>query len=174
MSRDWQIRRIRVGEGLKLRALRLQALADAPTAFGSTLAREEEYADELWHTRAAAAAAGLASVTVLAERGDRWVAMATGLLTGTEAPDQVVAVLVGMFVDTSVRRLGIGAGLVESIMHWARAAGHDHLYLWAVSANAPALALYRRCGFHPTAVIRPLSHTPSLTEQQMLAALRSP
>jgi GNAT superfamily N-acetyltransferase len=171
VSRDWQIRRIRAGEGLKLRALRLQALADAPTAFGSTLAREEQFADELWHTRACNAAAGLASITVIAEHADRWVGMASGLLMGMEERDRVVPVLVGMFVATQVRRFGIGVALVESIMHWARAGGHDQLYLWAVSANAPALALYRRCGFQVTGVTRPLSHIPDLTEQQMAAAL---
>jgi hypothetical protein len=40
-----EIRRIRVDEGLRLRALRLQALADAPMAFGSTLARPAPRAD---------------------------------------------------------------------------------------------------------------------------------
>ena len=35
-----EIRRMRAHEGLLLRALRLRALADAPTAFGLTLARE--------------------------------------------------------------------------------------------------------------------------------------
>src|SRR5262245_23901545 len=48
-----EIRRIRADEGLRLRALRLRALADAPQAFGSTLAREHAFVDSTWHERAA-------------------------------------------------------------------------------------------------------------------------
>src|SRR5262249_59106486 len=53
-----KVRRIRADEGLALRALRLRALADAPTAFGSTLAREEAFPADGWHERAAGGAAG--------------------------------------------------------------------------------------------------------------------
>src|SRR5215813_9706548 len=75
----WKVRRIRVGEGLLLRAFRLHALADAPTAFGSTWAREQAFAEEVWHQRAADGAAGIERVTVVAERGGPWVGMASGL-----------------------------------------------------------------------------------------------
>jgi len=74
-----EIRRIRAGEGLRLRALRLHALADAPTAFGSNLAREQAFPESTWHERAAGNAAGRDRVTVIAEDGGRWVGMATGV-----------------------------------------------------------------------------------------------
>jgi len=47
-----EVRQIRANEGLKLRAVRLRALADAPTAFGSTLAQEEKFPERVWHARA--------------------------------------------------------------------------------------------------------------------------
>ena len=53
-----EVRRIRPDEGPRLRALRLRALADAPTAFGSTLAREEAFTDDVWRDRAAGGASG--------------------------------------------------------------------------------------------------------------------
>ena len=171
VSRDWQVRRIKVDEGLRLRALRLQALADAPTAFGSTHAREEKFAEDVWHRRAADGAAGLASVTIVAEQADRLVGMASGLATDATEANVIGPVLVGMFVDRSVRRLGIGEALIESVKTWARSRGHVSLHLWAVSSNAPALALYRRCGFRDNGVTRPLSHTPGLSELQMLVPL---
>jgi GNAT superfamily N-acetyltransferase len=171
VSRDWQVRRIRVDEGLRLRALRLRALADAPTAFGSTHAREEKFAEEVWHSRAANGAAGLASVTTVAEQADRLVGMASGLAADPKEADVMGPVLVGMYVDRSVRRRGIGEALIESVKTWARSRGHDRLLLWAVSSNAPALALYRRCGFCENGITRPLSHTPNLSELQMLVPL---
>ena len=47
------VRRVRPDEGLRLRALRLRALADAPWAFGSTFAREQAFAESVWHERTA-------------------------------------------------------------------------------------------------------------------------
>ena len=60
-----EIRRIRADEGLRLKALRLRALADAPMAFGSNLAREEAFADATWHERASGGASGTDRAPVL-------------------------------------------------------------------------------------------------------------
>jgi GNAT superfamily N-acetyltransferase len=170
VSRDWKVRRLRCDEGLRLRELRLTALARAPKAFGSTLERERRFAPEVWHERASAGAAGLLSITVVAEGADRWLGMATGLVghaeTQTRGP-----ILVGMFVDEGMRQCGIGKALVDSVKSWARAGGHDTLNLWVVSTNTPALALYRRCGFLATGRSRPVAHTPELMELHMLAGL---
>src|SRR5262249_51234069 len=144
MSPNWKVRRIRAGEGPRLRALRLQALAEAPSAFGSTLAREEAFAEEVWQQRAANAAAGAGSITVVAELADRWVGMATGLTPEADASAPMGPMLVSMFVDSGARRLGIGEALVASIKSWAGSHGHARIHLWVVSSNAPALALYRR------------------------------
>lgn len=170
MSRDWIVRRVRLEEGLRLRELRLQALARAPQAFGSTLAREVAFASEVWHQRAADGAAGRMSMIVVAEHRDRLVGMATGLVT--EAADNALGpILVGMFVADEMRRLGIGEALVESIKSWAISRQHACLHLWVVSVNTPALTLYRRCGFQLSGRERPVAHTPGLVELQMLARL---
>jgi GNAT superfamily N-acetyltransferase len=167
----WNIRRIGIGEGLRLRSLRLSALAAAPTAFGSTHAREQRFGDEVWHQRAADGAAGLVSVTVIAEERDRWIGMASGLVGEAALAASSGPVLVGLFVDPGMRRLGIGEALVESVKSWASSRGYHRLQLWAVSNNLPALALYRRCGFQPSGATRPLAHRPELDELQMLVRL---
>ena len=92
-----QVRRIRADEGPRLRALRLHALADAPMAFGSTLAREQGYSDEVWHERATGASAGCGRATFIAERGEQWVGLATGL-DGANGSESTGPVLVAMFV----------------------------------------------------------------------------
>ena len=170
MSPDWIVRQVRLEEGLRLRELRLQALARAPKAFGSTLARETAFAPEVWHQRAADGAHGLASVTVVAEHRDRLVGMASGLVTDADAKT-LGPILVGMFVADDMRRLGIGEALVESVKAWATSRQHACLHLWVVSVNAPALGLYRRCGFRASGRERPVAHTPDLTELQMVACL---
>jgi len=163
-----EVRRIRPDEGLRLRALRLRALADAPLAFGSTLAKEEAYPDDVWHERARHGAAGDDRVTYVVADEDRWIGMATGLADGAEASRPT---LVGMFVEPPERGQGVGAALVEAVISWARGRGATHLGLWVTSTNRPALALYHRCGFRQTGGTKPLEHTPSVTEVQMVREL---
>jgi GNAT superfamily N-acetyltransferase len=165
------IRRIRADEGLRLRALRLRALADAPLAFGSTLAREQAFDESVWHERAAGAAAGSARATFVAEEQGQWVGMATGV---ARHPDDLEhsPILVGMFVDGARRGRGAGAALVDRVTDWVRTLPAERLYLWATSTNRPAVALYEKCGFQRTAETRPLDHTPSLIEVLMVRRLR--
>ncbi len=169
VSVDFEVRRIRPGEGLRLRVLRLHALADAPMAFGSTLAREEAFADHVWDERAAGGAGGDERVTFIAERDGRWIGLATGLAEDPAGPGPM---LVGMFVDPADRGRGVGRALVEAVTAWARARGAGCLSLWVGSANNPAIALYAACGFRPTGDTQPLAHTPSLTELRMVSDLR--
>jgi hypothetical protein len=46
------VERVRAAEWRELRELRLRALADAPEAFASTLAREAAFPDDVWRQRA--------------------------------------------------------------------------------------------------------------------------
>jgi GNAT superfamily N-acetyltransferase len=62
-----KIRRVREGEGERLREIRLGALTDAPSAFDSSLSAERELPAEVWERRAAAGAAGVNAVTYFAE-----------------------------------------------------------------------------------------------------------
>lgn len=162
-----EIRRIRVDEGLQLREFRLHALADAPMAFGYTLAREKAFADDIWHDRAARGAAGDDRVTFIAEQNGRWVGSATGLAARPDDSKNSEPMLVGMFVDATARRRGVGVALVESVVGWARAGGAPRVVLWVTSGNERAIALYGRCDFRPTGATRSLAHTPSLIELEM-------
>jgi GNAT superfamily N-acetyltransferase len=165
MTMHVEVRRIRADEGLRLRALRLQALADAPMAFGSTLAGEAAFADDVWHARASLSALGSDRVTFVAERGEDWVGMATGLAADPEGG--AGPVLVGMFVAPEARRAHVGVSLVEAVTGWAQARGDQHLRLWVTVTNSPAIALYHRCGFRATGRSRPVAHTPALDELEM-------
>jgi|RhiMetdeSRZDD1v2_1073273.scaffolds.fasta_scaffold05086_19 GNAT superfamily N-acetyltransferase len=168
-----EIRRIRADEGLRLRAVRLRALAETPLAFSSSLAREQAFPEAAWHERAADSASGSDRATFVAAEADRWVGMATGVARHPDAPHRS-PMLVGMFVDATRRGRGIGAALVEAVTEWARTLPDEtlHLYLWATSTNRSATALYEKCGFSQTSEARPLQHMPSLREVQMVRSLR--
>jgi GNAT superfamily N-acetyltransferase len=166
-----RIRRIHADEGPRLRVLRLRALAEAPTAFGSTLAREQDFPDDVWRERAIGASIGCERATFITECDGRWIGLASGL-AHQDDPNNPGCFLVGMFVDSTARRAGVGTALVEAVLAWARACGSAHLSLWVTSGNDPAVALYRRCGFQPTGATRPLPHTPTLAECEMIQNLR--
>jgi len=162
------IRRIRQDEGAELRVLRLRALADAPMAFGSTLAREAAFSDDAWRERAQRGASGTGDATFVAELAGRWVGIATGLPHDPDAPDDPRATLVGMFVSREARGQGIGGALVNAVVDRARACRADGLGLWVTATNGTAIALYARCGFEETGERRPLPHTPSADMLRMV------
>jgi GNAT superfamily N-acetyltransferase len=165
------IRRIRSEEGLKLRAIRLRALADAPTAFGSTLAQEEEFPERVWHERAESGAVGAARVTFVAEQEGQWLGIATGLARDPEEPSDPRPLLVGMFVAPEARRSGVGVALVEAVVRWARERRATGLSLWVTSTNSSAIALYVKCGFRPTGQTKPHALFTALTDVRMVREL---
>ena len=135
MRKIIEIRRIRADEGLRLRALRLRALSDSPTAYGSTLASEESYPEAVWHERAASGAAGDKVVTIVAEHDHRLLGMATGLAADSATHDEPNPTMVAVFVDRKVRRQGVGVGLVEKLIDWAKARGSARLIVWITSGR---------------------------------------
>jgi RimJ/RimL family protein N-acetyltransferase len=54
---------------------------------------------------------------------------------------------IGMLVDANWRGRGVGSALLPAAIQWARAQGLHKLSLEVFPTNAPALALYRKCGF---------------------------
>lgn len=164
-----RIRRIRADEGLRLREIRLRALAEAPTAFGSTLAETEQVPDAAWHERAAAAASSEERSLFVAEADGRWLALAGGVIDDETPPGEVE--LVSMWVDPAARGLGLGRRLVEAVAQWARAGGATRLRLWVTQGNAPAIVLYERCGFRMAGETSPHGWHPTLRELLMLRPL---
>lgn len=164
---DAHIRRVRSGEWSDLRSMRLRALAEAPTAFGSTLGQEQGFADDLWRERCLGSSSGCDRATFIAEREGNWIGMVTGL-AGQQGQAQKSVLLVGMFVTAPSRREGIGVALVDELSSWARDCGASQIALWVTSDNDPAVALYQRCGYRLTGVSKPHTHALGLTEREMV------
>lgn len=162
------IRRIRSHEGLRLRDIRLRALADAPTAFGSTLAEEQARPAGEWDRLAREDAVSGTRVRFVAEENGRWYGMAGGFVL-TKEPE--AAQLVSMWVDPAQRRTGLGTALVEVVVQWARGCGARRIQLWVTDTNTGAKSLYRKSGFRDTDRVKPLPSAPELQEVLMVRAL---
>jgi GNAT superfamily N-acetyltransferase len=166
---DYSIRRIKPGEGPRYRDIRLRALADTPSAFGSTVASESELTDADWTARATRSATGTDSAFFVAETaGGEWVGMAGGFRE-EDPPDTVH--LVSMWVAPDYRRAGLGVRLVDAVSGWARGGGARAVELWVTRGNEPAASLYRRVGFVPTAEYQPLPSDPCKEEERMRLVL---
>ncbi len=141
------IRRIGEGEWRELRAIRLRALADAPQAFATTLAEAERRSDDEWREAALRGASGDRQSTFVAADGERLVGMAVGFVSD-EAADEVH--LVAMWVDPTVRRKGVGTGLVEAVLAWAHERGTRVVHLAVNETESGTARFYRSLGFKAT------------------------
>lgn len=138
------VRRLQPGEWQAYRAIRLRALADAPDAYGSTLAREEGLPDDTWATRVAKSALSGIDCALVAEQG--------GLLGGllwakVDADDAGRVNLFQVWVAPEWRGRGVAAALVDEALAWARLHGTRVVHLGVNSENAGAIRLYERAGF---------------------------
>lgn len=153
------VREITADDWELMRDVRLAALAEAPSAFGSTYAREADFTEERWRDRISER-----SVTFFAHEETADAAPAG--LAGVYVEDGA-AELVSMWVRPSARRLGVGEALVEAAAAWAKTRDFRSLSLWVTESNAPAVRLYERLGFTPTGERQPLPSDPALAEIRM-------
>ncbi len=149
------------------KAVRLRALSDAPSAFGSTYARESQMSDEEWKNRAVRWN-GEAGIGFLAMEGSEGCGIAGCLL---DPGDGSRAQLISMWTAPPHRQQGIGRMLVEQVAAWARGRGAKRLHLCVTSSNQPAMLFYQRLGFVRTGRILPYPNDPALSKYEMARAL---
>jgi GNAT superfamily N-acetyltransferase len=138
------IRRIRPDEGRLLRDLRLRSLADAPEAFGQTVAEAATRPAEDWSQQARAASEGGRRAWFLAE--DDIDGRVVGLVQGRRRPPEDVLIF-SMWVDPGARMSGAGRALLGTLGEWARGWGARRAVLWVFSVNEGAIRFYERLGF---------------------------
>jgi ribosomal protein S18 acetylase RimI-like enzyme len=125
------------------RGLRLQALLEAPEAFGSQLAdwRGDGDREERWRGRLSIpgghdVAASLDAVPV---------GMVSGVPSGERATE-----LISLWVSPTARGRGVGDALVADVVRWAQGAGATTVHLRVAEGNDAARKLYERHGFRLT------------------------
>lgn len=163
-----EIRRVAADDWALLRTVRLAALEEAPTAFGSTLAREADLGDDVWRRRAAEGAEAVRSVTFLAERDGDVVGLVIGV---RDVAGEGTSGLYSLWVAPSARGRGVAAALVGAVVDWARAAGSRRLVLDVTEHNEAALSLYARLGFRSTGRSKPWPSQAGLREIELVLEL---
>jgi ribosomal protein S18 acetylase RimI-like enzyme len=128
------------------REIRLRALADAPDAFGTTLAQAEGLPDDVWRERAEGP-----GPTLLVLEDGRPVAMG-GLFP---LPAEGRAMIWGMWTAPEARGRGLGSRLLGQLVARARARGLE-VFLHVTEGNEAARRLYLEHGFAPTGEWEPL------------------
>jgi ribosomal protein S18 acetylase RimI-like enzyme len=137
-----EVRRVRADEWQELRALRLEALENAPDAFWTRYEEAVERPEEAWREWTAM------PCHVAVESG-RLVGMVAG---ASDSDDPSAAHLIAMYVTPAARSRGVGDALVEAQLAWARAEGFERVNLMVNVANGGAIRLYERLGFRDTGV----------------------
>lgn len=144
-----------------MRAVRLAALAESPSAFGSSLAREQGFEDEDWRewTRGVA--------TFLAFHDGAPIGMAAGI----DGDEDCERSLVAAWVHPDHRGRGVASDLLAAVKRWARDDGATRLTLWVTRTNEAAVQLYRRHGFTKSGKSKPLPSNTALVEDELALEL---
>jgi len=146
-----EIRPLLPDEWRLLKSLRLRALADAPEAFGTTLAEAQAWPEEDWQERARRFAASPPATMCIAYQNGLPCGMVSCYLSETNSmADQRVAELTAFWVAPESRGQGVGEALVSSVTDWATAQGVRVLQAWVTEGNERAVAFYKKTGFWAT------------------------
>ena len=134
-----ELRRLGAEDAAAYQAIRLEALADSPHAFSSTLESEQGQPLERF-------AARLADDFVLGAFSGPHLVGVAGFYVQPKPKHRHKGMLWGMYVRPDHRAAGIGRKLVEAIIAHARQ--HvELLQLFVIADNLPARRLYASLGF---------------------------
>lgn len=135
------MRRALLGDEPILREVRLQALSDAPNAFGSTYEREIARTISDWQRWMSPGVAFILYVP----------AGARGMVAGLrDETDPAVVHLMAMWVHPTIRGSGGAAELVAAVVAWAQSEGAKMVRLKVIQGNDRARRFYERMGFRTT------------------------
>jgi ribosomal protein S18 acetylase RimI-like enzyme len=137
------LQRLRPGEGRRLRAIRLRALAQDPDAFYRTHAEEVALPERSWEEWIGRER----TVLLVAVQDGRDVALGA-LVPDRQVPDELA--VVAFWVDPGARGRGVGRLLLDALVAHARADGAPAVTLGVADSNAAAVDLYAAAGFEHT------------------------
>ena len=133
------IRPTTVSDWPALKAARLAALLDAPTAFGASHASAARFSDADWQQRSVSTPQ---RTFFLAFDGEQSIGLAAQVVAGNGECH-----LIAMWVQQEYRGMAVAAALVDAVKQCAVHNGHARLVLDVAQENARAAAFYQKQGF---------------------------
>ncbi len=158
-----QIRRVQEDDWRSVRDVRLRALREDPDVFGSSLAREELFAEPHWRMRLRSAA-----TWVVDEEGTPRGLVGMIQEPGSPTSDRHV---VQLWVAPEARRRGMAWALLDAVKEAARAEGAETVSLWVVDGNHAAGDLFVRAGFVRTGERHAQTRDSSRVEERLVLRL---
>lgn len=160
------IRTIQLQQWQSYRTFRLEALADSPNAFVTTLEQAKAWTDHDWQGRFANLSAER-DFPVVAEVDGKFIGMAWAQTDPTKG----IASLFQMWVAPAHRSCGVGRKLLAAVIDWSRLRGVGRIVLGVTCGDSPARRLYESAGFKPVGSPEPLRPTSDLMVQSMALPL---
>ena len=168
------VHRVTPQDAARMRALRLEMLADSPLAFLETLAQAAARPHADFRRRVVQASSGGQLAQFVADpvgepgarrgSGGRLI----GHAGGTVLPEDPAATVVfAVYITPEHRGRGVLASLVDAVAEWSLSVGRRELMLEVVVGNDRAVRAYERLGFEDTGVRVPHPVVPGLRELQM-------
>jgi RimJ/RimL family protein N-acetyltransferase len=130
------------------RELRLEALHSHPEVYSSDYDHAAGLPMSYWVERLRAGGTGDVAQMYFAQHKQKLVGLC-GIYRADAPRTRHSATVVSLYVRPAWRGLGIAQALVTKCLGWAR--NHDVriVKLAVITTNAPAIAVYERCGFRP-------------------------
>lgn len=123
-----------------MKQVRLAALEEAPTAFGSTHASEATRPEAEWVQRASAGSQGSDRASFFAALNDEVVGLVGGY---RDEPFSATGQLVSDVGRGSCPKSRVGAALVDAVTAWAIETDATTISLWVTRGNTPAADRHR-------------------------------
>lgn len=134
-------------DAARLRALRLEALTDSPTAFSADYTATLAQGVEVWEARITGFARNDNGLQCVAAHQDRLVGMA-GITRGERPKTRHSGTIWGVYITPEWRRQRLAEGMIDLCLEWAGAHELAIVKLAVVATNAAAIHCYNRCGFN--------------------------
>jgi ribosomal protein S18 acetylase RimI-like enzyme len=158
------IHRVTPEDAARMRALRLEMLADSPLAFLETLEQAASRPHGDYRRRIVEASRSPMLAQFVADPGERLIGHAGGVVL---AEDPRTTVVFAVYITPAWRGRGVLGSLVDAVAAWSMSQGRSELMLEVVVGNDKAVRSYERLGFEDTGerVQHPVN--PALKELRM-------
>lgn len=146
------IRRIKSGEGLLYKKMRLASLFDSPSAFSTTFESANNRNLEIWNKQADSAAVGVDKFIFFAFFNENPVGI-VALYRDDQNKDS--GEVIQFWIDREHRGGFVAGKLIEEIFSWAKKYNFKCLKAWINTRNERAIRFFRKYGFELTTKTQP-------------------